>query len=131
MQGQLICRRLGWFRPAIALAALSLCAATQADGPIRYQCSTTLAFGPSRCPGTIAPIQDNSTVEIDLERNLWKSDQMAGQIEAAGPVITLKKWGGGMEGRDVTIDRGSGAFNFHFQSGCLVENQTGNCQPAP
>jgi len=131
MRGQLFSCRPGLFQAVIALAALSLCAASQADGPIRYQCSTTLAFGPSRCPGTIAPTQDNSTVEIDLERNLWKSDQMAGQIEAAGPVITLKKWGGGMEGRDATIDRGSGAFNFHFQSGCLVENQTGNCQPAP
>jgi len=70
-------------------------------------------------------------VEIDLERNLWKSDHMVGPVEASANIFTLRKWGGGMVGRDATIDRGSGEFNFHFQSGCLVENQTGNCQSAP
>ena len=118
-------------QPLQALAALALCASAQADGPLRYQCSTTLVFGPSRCSGSIAPEQETTMVEIDPERNLWKSDGMGGTVETANGVFTLKKWGGGMVGRDATIDRASGAFNFHFQSSCLVENQTGSCQPAP
>lgn len=117
---------------SLALGTLSPCGLAQAEGPLRYQCKTTLAFGPSHCPGTIAPIHEQSTVEIDLERKIWKSDHIVGPIESDGSgVITLKNWGAGMAGRDATLDRNSGEFNYHFESGCLVEHQTGNCQPPP
>ena len=119
------------FGHLFALTALALCATAQADAPLRYQCNTILAFGPSHCPGSIAPMHENATVEIDLERKLWKSDHMVGPIESEGSVVTLKKWGAGMAGRDATIDRSSGEFNFHLESGCLVEHQTGTCQPVP
>lgn len=116
--------------PAVLLAlGASLCgAAAAAEPPLSYQCSTTLKFGPSHCPGTIPPMQDNARLDIDLERKLWKFERMVGPIEAQGNVLTLKRWGAGMEGRDATFDRGSGDFNFHYESGCLVETQTGNCQ---
>ncbi|WP_029922712.1 hypothetical protein [Nevskia soli] len=51
---------------------------------------------------------------------------------AEGNSITLLQRGG-QKGRDAGIDRSSGAFSQHFQSGCLVETQGGNCKlvPAP
>jgi len=111
-----------------ALGALLLNAAQAAEPPLHYQCVTTLKFGPSHCPGTIPPMQDSARLEIDFERKLWKSGPVVGPIETQGSVITLKKWGAGMEGRDATFDRSSGEFNYHHESGCLVETQTGSCQ---
>jgi hypothetical protein len=111
-----------------ALGAALFSAAAAAEPPLRYQCVTTLTFGPSHCPGTIPPMHDSAKVEIDLERQIWKSDHIVGPIEVSGNVITLKKWGAGMEGRDATLDRDSGEFNYHHESGCLIETQSGSCQ---
>jgi hypothetical protein len=122
-------RHSGLCASLFALCALACCAGAAADPPQSYQCSTTLTFGPSHCPGTIPPMQDHSKIEIDLERKLWKSDHLIGPIETQGSIVTLKKWGAGMEGRDATLDRASGEFNYHHESGCLVETQTGSCQP--
>jgi hypothetical protein len=110
--------------PAVLLAlGASLCGAgAAAEPPLSYQCST------SHCTGTIPPMQDNARLDIDLERKLWKFEHMVGPIEAQGDVLTLKKWGAGMEGRDATFNRSSGEFNFHYESGCLVETQSGSCQ---
>lgn len=119
------------FRILLALATLALCTTARAEAPLRYQCVTTLAFGPSHCPGVIAPMHEKGALEIDLERKLWKYDHLTGPIESEGSVVTLKKWGAGMAGRDATIDRSSGEFNFHLESGCLVEHQTGTCEPIP
>jgi hypothetical protein len=112
----------------LALGALLAAATAAAEPPLRYQCATTLKFGPSHCPGTIPPMHDSAKVEIDFERKIWKSDHIVGPIEVDGNVVTLKKWGAGMEGRDATLDRASGEFNYHHESGCLVETQTGSCQ---
>jgi len=111
----------------LALGA-QLLAAAAAEPPLHYQCVTTLKFGPSHCPGTIPPMQDSARLEIDLDRKIWKSDHIVGPVEVEGSVVTLKKWGAGMEGRDATFDRGSGEFSYHHESGCLVETQTGSCQ---
>jgi len=112
----------------LALGAVLLSAAAAAEPPLRYQCATVMKFGPGPCPGSIPPIQDSARVEVDLERRIWKSGPVVGPIEISGDVITLKKWGAGMEGRDATLDRSSGSFNYHHESGCLVETQSGNCQ---
>jgi hypothetical protein len=114
---------------ALALGVVLLgAAAAAAEPPQRFQCDTTLKFGPGPCPGNIPAMHDNAKVEIDLERKIWKSDHIVGPIEVAGDVVTLKKWGAGMEGRDATLDRGSGAFYYHHEAGCLVETQAGSCQ---
>jgi hypothetical protein len=115
----------------LALGGVLLSAAAAAEPPLHYQCVTTLKFGPSHCPGNIPPMHDSARLEIDFERNIWKSDRIVGPIEVAGDVITLKKWGAGMEGRDATFNRGSGEFLYHHESGCLVETQSGSCEPLP
>lgn len=113
----------------LALGAALLCAAAAAEPPLRYQCLTTMKFGPGPCPGNIPPMKDSARLEIDLDRKIWKSDRITGPIEIAGDVVTLKKWGAGMEGRDATFDRSSGAFNYDHAAGCLVEHQAGSCEP--
>lgn len=112
----------------LALGAVLFSASATAEPPLRYQCATVMKFGPGPCPGTIPPMNDSAKLEIDLDRKIWKSDRITGPIELSGDVVTLKKWGAGMEGRDATFDRSSGAFNYDHASGCLVEHQAGTCQ---
>ena len=117
-------------RYLILLALCALASRAGAEPPLHYQCSTTMSFGPSHCPGTIPSMQDHSRLELDFEHKLWKADRLVGPIDTDGDVVTLHNWGAGMVGRDATLNRGSGAFNYHHESGCLVETQTGTCQPA-
>jgi hypothetical protein len=114
----------------LASAALFPAAGAQADGPLHYQCSTVMHYGPGPCQASVPPAVDESDVEIDLDRKTWKSGISNGPAQGEGNSITLLQWGG-QKGRDASIDRGSGAFSYHFQSGCLVENQGGNCKLAP
>ncbi len=123
--------RMQSFRPLLAASALACCAAAQAQSQLHFKCNTTMTFGPSHCPGTIAPIQDHSPLDIDLEQKVWRSDHMTGPITTDGKLITLQKWGAGTAGRDATLDSSTGAFNYHLESGCLVETQTGVCEAVP
>src|SRR5882757_7724253 len=114
----------------VASAALFTAAGAQADGPLHYQCSTVMHYGPGPCQASVPPAVDESDVEIDLDRKTWKAGISNGPAQGDSNSITLLQWGG-QKGRDASIDRSSGAFSYHFQSGCLVENQSGSCKLAP
>lgn len=118
-------------RPArlkLLLLAALLCGAARADEVLHYQCSTVMNYGPSPCRGAVAPAQDEAALDLDLEHHLWRSSRTSGALESSGNTFTLKQWGL-RPGRDATLDRASGAFAYHFESGCLVQHQTGSCEP--
>jgi len=114
--------------PLLALGALLLCAGAQAQDTLHYRCTTVMNYGPSRCLANVPPAQDESDIDIDLAKKVWSFGEAGGSIESQGNSITLMQWGG-QKGRDATIDRSSGAFSYHFQNACLVENESGACQP--
>jgi hypothetical protein len=121
-------------RLALLCACASLCGGVQAQAQsnevLRLRCTTVMNYGPSPCHAPVPPAQDESDITIDLPKKLWSFGNAGGAIQAEGNNITLMQWGG-QKGRDALIDRASGAFSYHFQSGCLVENETGSCAPAP
>jgi len=112
----------------LALGAVLLCGGARAQDTLRYRCTTVMNYGPSHAG--VPPAQDESDIVIDLPKKLWSFGNAGGAIDSQGSRMTLMQWGG-QKGRDATIDRSSGAFSYHFQSGCLVENETGSCQPLP
>src|SRR5207253_2993638 len=104
--------------------------AARADPPLRYRCDTVMTYGPGPCRGAVAPAQDQTTLEIDLQRGAWSSGSLGGAVDGKGSVLTLRQWGA-RSGRDATLDRASGAFEYRFQSGCLVQHQAGTCTLTP
>lgn len=118
-------------RPArltlLLLAALS-CGPADADEVLHYQCSTVMNYGPSPCRGAVPPAQDEAALDLDPQHHLWRSSHNSGVLDSNASTFTLKQWGL-RPGRDATLDRASGAFAYHFESGCLVQHQTGSCQP--
>jgi hypothetical protein len=113
----------------LTLSALLLCGAAQAQNVLHYRCNTVMKYGPTPCPSRgVPPVDDESDIDIDLDKKVWSFGDAGGGIESQGNSITLLQWGS-RKGRDATIDRSTGAFSYQTQSGCLVENQTGTCQP--
>ena len=127
-------------RLAFAVAAVVLAAgAVQAESPappakLRYACTTTMRYLPSPmgCRGGIPADTESAIIEFDLAAKTWNvpGEDSSGKLDVLGNSLILQQWGG-REGRDATLDRSSGTFDYHTQSGCLVESETGTCQPAP
>lgn len=114
----------------LAASILALCSGARAESPLHYQCDTVLTYGPGPCKGSVPAAQDQSSLDIDLDRNTWSSGNAGGAAESSGKVITLRQWGA-RAGRDATLDRASGAFEYRYQSGCLVQHQAGTCKAQP
>lgn len=112
------------------LALLACCVAAHAGQPLRYQCDTVMTFGPGPCKGSVAPAQDQATLQLDPDRGTWSSGNLGGALERTGDTFILRQWGA-REGRDATLNRASGAFDYRFESGCLVQHQTGTCKAGP